>query len=87
MIGQIRLRTRAGGLLRIGTDVEGYPEEARAVVAADSANWREVTCSECEADRPGHSRPDTHYAREAVREGREIHDLCFILGETLPSGS
>ena len=78
VIGQVRLRLRPGGLLRIGTDVAGYPAEARAVIAADSPAWVEVDCKECEACRPGHERPDTHYAREAVREGREIHDLCFL---------
>ena len=76
---------KVGGLLRIGTDVAGYPQEARAVIAADSNDWCEVDCRECEVSRPGHGRPDTHYAREAVREGREIHDLCFVLGEPLPT--
>lgn len=82
VIGQIRLRIRPGGLLRIGTDVEGYPAEARAVIAEDSSAWRELRCADLEGCRSGHFRPDTHYAREAVRNGREIHDLCFVLEDT-----
>ena len=68
---------RPSGSLRVGTDVPGYPESIRQVLA-DAEGWHPISCQEIEESRPGHSRPSTRYEREAIAEGRPIADLCYI---------
>lgn len=70
---------KPGGVVRVATDVDGYPSEVRAHTANDSPVWREVACDFCESAFVGHGRPSTHYARKAELEGRDVHDLCFLL--------
>lgn len=77
VVERLSQRMRPGGALRLATDVAGYPEQARALMAG-RADWRELPCSALERSRPGHYRPSTHYAREAAAEGREACDLCWL---------
>lgn len=73
---------RVGGRLHIATDVEDYPATARAVLSEDRGAWREISCAGCETSSYEYGRPETHYAREAVRKENVIHDMCFILDES-----
>ena len=55
--------------------VRADPDALRTLFA--TPEWRAASCAELEAERPGHWRPDTKYAREAVAAGRAIHDLAW----------
>jgi len=86
VVSALSARMRPGGCLRLATDVEGYPDHARAAFL-EVGGWREVPCEWLEAQRPGHARPSTRYAREAVAAGRECRDLCFVTDSDSHSGS
>ena len=60
---------RPDAMLHVATDVEGYPEMVREVLAAFPA-WRPVSCG----DR---WRPSTKYERDGLAAGRQVEDLCF----------
>ena len=79
-------RMRPTGLLRVATDVHDYPDAIRAALAAADAGrpagslptWTPVDVGAIEAGQPGHFRPSTKYARDAVTAGRPIVDQCFL---------
>ena len=66
-------RMRPSGILHVATDVDGYPQQVRDVLAAPAfaSSWRPVSC----ADR---WRPNTKYERDGLAAGREVTDLCYV---------
>jgi tRNA (guanine-N7-)-methyltransferase len=77
-MADLTARMRAGGVLRLGTDVADYPAHARRVL--ELVGWVEESCEALERELgPGFVRPDTKYARKARDEGREVCDVCFRL--------
>lgn len=70
-------RLRPGGTLHCATDWAEYAERMLEVLRADPALHNTVTAGYCA--RPA-ARPVTGYERRALRDGREIFDLCFVKG-------
>ena len=71
-----------GGRLHLATDVEGYADEARAVLASccdAEARWEEVACDCCLP------RPSTKYERDGIAAGRGVNDVCwrFVRGSVV----
>ena len=66
-------RLRPGGALYCATDWAEYAEEMLEVLEAEP--WLANRCAGF-AHRPPH-RPVTKFEARAVRDGREVYDLCF----------
>lgn len=67
-------RMRPRGVLHFASDVAGYPDDVRALLASPTASggmWRPMP-------KDGQSRPSTKYERDAIRAGRPIEDLCYV---------
>lgn len=64
-------RMRPSGVLHVATDVEGYAEHVRDVMASDAACWRAVPCA-------GRRRPSTKYERDGLAAGRTVDEVCFV---------
>lgn len=73
VVALIADRLRAGGMLYCATDWAEYAHEMLAVLGAEP--WLANRC-EGFAHRPPH-RPVTKFEARAVRDGREVFDLCF----------
>ena len=75
VVSSLGRRMRASGVLHVATDVPGYPEHVRDVMAQSSTGvapeWRQVSCA-------GRWRPSTKYEREGLAAGREVEDLCYV---------
>lgn len=79
VLDSLSLRMRPGGVLRVGTDVHGYPEQIRATVAAAAGGaWEPASCEAMELAGSCCRRPSTKYEREGIEEGRTVEDLCFV---------
>ena len=66
-------RLRTGGALYCATDWAAYAEEMLEVLSAEP---RLANLHQGFAPRPAH-RPVTKFEARAVRDGREVFDLCF----------
>lgn len=73
VVALIADRLRAGGSLYCATDWAEYAEEMLEVLEAEP--WLANRCAGF-AHRPPH-RPVTKFEARAVRDGREVYDLCF----------
>jgi tRNA (guanine-N7-)-methyltransferase len=73
VVALIADRLRAGGMLYCATDWAEYAQEMLEVL--DAEPWLANRC-EGFAHRPPH-RPVTKFEARAVRDGREVFDLCF----------
>ena len=73
VVALIADRLRAGGMLYCATDWSEYAHEMLEVLGAEP--WLANRCQGF-AHRPPH-RPVTKFEARAVREGREVFDLCF----------
>lgn len=72
----ISRRMRQGGLFRFASDVAGYADDVESLVQSQGG-WETVPVAQVEAQKPGHFRPDTKYARDGLVAGRTIDDICF----------
>ena len=66
-------RMRPSGVLHFASDVAGYPDEVRTLLATPAttgSRWRALPSA-------GLWRPSTKYEREAIAAGRAIEDLYF----------
>ena len=68
---------RPGGVLHFASDVAGYPDEARDVVASASAPGGGGAAVWEPASMEGRWRPSTRYEREAIAAGRPIEDVVW----------
>jgi tRNA (guanine-N7-)-methyltransferase len=73
VVALIADRLRAGGMLYCATDWAEYAQEMLEVLGAEP--WLANRCAGF-AHRPPH-RPVTKFEARAVRDGREVFDLCF----------
>ena len=75
VMGSLSRRMRPSGVLHIATDVPGYPEQVRELLASPALAraWtpRPSSCAE-------RWRPSTKYERDGLAAGREVEDLCFV---------